>query len=96
MPTVRWHAHDIECDVNTRLPAGKVAAKRYGDDVPNALEASFVRKLASFSFASCLSDDSLDSLVSMPQHLSQKRISLEEKIFNLEQALNMSQELELA
>jgi hypothetical protein len=78
------------------LSAGKVACKRYGDDVPNTLEANFIRKLESFSFASSISDDRLESLVSMPKHLTDKRISLQERLQQIEKALSMSEELELA
>jgi hypothetical protein len=41
--------------------AGKVASKRYGDDTPNILEANFIRKLATFTFATSIPDDELHS-----------------------------------
>ena len=75
---------------------GKVASKRFGDDVPNVLESNFVRKLATFTFASSISDDELEALVAQPKHVTEKRIALQERLQKVEEALKLSQALQLA
>jgi hypothetical protein len=75
--------------------AGKVASKRYGDDVPNVLETIFIRKLPTFTFASSISDDELEALVAQPRHVTQKRIELQDRIQKIEEALALSQALQL-
>lgn len=75
---------------------GKVASKRYGDDIPSVLEANIIRKLASFSFASCISDDELEALVAQPHYVAESRIALQERLQKVEEALKFSQALQLA
>ena len=76
--------------------AGKVASKRYGDDTPNILEANFIRKLATFTFATSISDDELEALVAQPKHVTDQRDALQERLQKIEEALKLSQVLQLA
>jgi hypothetical protein len=75
--------------------AGKVASKRYGDDIPNVLATTFIQKLPTFSFASSISDDELEALVAQPRHVTQKRIELQDRLQKIEEALALSQTLQL-
>ena len=76
--------------------AGKVASKRYGDDTPNILEANFIRKLATFTFATSISDDELEALLAQPKHVTDQRDALQERLQKIEEALKLSQVLQLA
>jgi hypothetical protein len=76
--------------------AGKVASKRYGDDTPNILEANFIRKLATFTFATSIPDDELEALVAQPKHVTDQRDALQERLQKIEEALKLSQVLQLA
>ncbi len=76
--------------------AGKVACKRYGDDIPNVLEGNFIRKLPTFNFASSISDDDLEALVAQPRHVTERRIALQDRLQRIEEALALSLELQLA
>lgn len=78
------------------LFAGKVASKRYGDDTPNILEANFIRKLATFTFATSIPDDELEALVAQPKHVTDQRDALQERLQKIEDALKLSQVLQLA
>jgi hypothetical protein len=78
------------------LFAGKVASKRYGDDMPNILEANFIRKLATFTFATSIPDDELEALVAQPKHVTDQRDALQERLQKIEDALKLSQVLQLA